>query len=168
MNKKQQLLRTQQQSLGIQKPTQAALLNVMDEDGLHFSSSQLAYMERMHDEASQKLTCCASSAQRMIETLKENPAVSYIMFTYTPSTGIICKPKSGGRKQIRVSTDFKPKPTLDELYQEHLLDLDGEKRLLLLFMFMHDSEFRLLKMHPHVCGIDAVGKVNNLKKDVSQ
>ena len=84
------------------------------------------------------------------------------MMTYSMEEGIIVQSRRGQPRRVTMDPE-ETTPTPQELFQQSSLN-EGDK-LLLIFMFAHDEEIRMLIMHPEVIGVDVVAGVSHKKRD---
>ena len=150
--------------LHISDPTKAALLTKRNKSGFTIKSKQLHYLSnKLKDEVCSKLTANATSAEKMIKTLNDRGDVSWLMVTYTPIAGIMAWHKVG--PPVPIELRRKPKPAPKQLFLKNKLGRGD--RLLLCFMFAHDEELRLTKMHPEFMAADTVNSTNNENREVA-
>jgi len=82
--------------------------------------------------------------------------------SHDEAEGLFVVSKGHPRKKVHAS-DF---PDLDPLKIREEVSLSRSKKLLVLFMWVHDAELRLFKMHPEVLSWDVTKSTNREKRDL--
>lgn len=135
----------------------AALLALRDEFGIAWDSRQISYLTRKERQQQSFLNESASSAENLIASFDQRDDVSYCMVSYDRLDGLVLLQKKS-RKKV-------PLPTIEEAAELHrTCGFSDHERLMLIFLFASDEEFRLLSMHPEILACDTTFGVERSKK----
>lgn len=85
-----------------------------------------------------------------------------MLVSHDTAEGLFVVAKGHPKKKLKAS-DF---PGLDASLIREELRLSPSKKLLVLFMWVHDEELRLFKMHPEVLSWDVTKSTNREKRDL--
>jgi MULE transposase domain len=135
----------------------AALVAVRDELGLAWDAKQIAYLTRKERRQQSVLSSHASSADELIASFNKRTDVSYCMISYDRCDGLVLLQKHS-RKKLSL-------PSIEEAADLHRqCGFNDHERLLLIFLFASDEEFRLLSMHPEILAVDTTFGVERSKR----
>jgi len=98
------------------------------------------------------LSCCNLSCL-CIFPIPTSGNVSYLTVTYHPDEGMLAS-RGRGQPSKRLVPPANASPSPQEMYEARKLSTAQGERLILIFMFAHDEEIRLVKMHPEVFASD--------------
>jgi hypothetical protein len=135
----------------------AALLTARDSLGVAWDRNQITYLTQHERKFQSELTQKASSADNLIISFQKRNDVSFAMLSYDRVNGLMLLRKKD-RKQLNV-------PSLEEATKLHLeCGFDDHQKLLLIFLFASDEDFRNLVMHPEVLACNTTFGVEHSKK----
>ena len=69
-----------------------------------------------------------------------------------------------GKQRNANKLNTTPDPSLIDVYESN--KLEGQDRLLVLFVYASEEEMRLLRMHPDMIQADTTSSTNNVKKEL--
>jgi MULE transposase domain len=135
----------------------AALLTARDALGLAWNRTQISYLTQQERKLQSRLNHNASSADQLISSFENRSDVSFAMIFYDRFNGLMLLRKNE-RKQLTV-------PSLEDATKLHLeCGFEEHQKMLLIFLFASDEEFRQLMMHPEVLACDTTFGVEKSKK----
>jgi hypothetical protein len=135
----------------------AALLALRDEFGIAWDAKQISYLTRKERQQHSVLTSQASSAQQLIQSFDARNDVSYCMVSYDRCNGLVLL-----QKKTRTKLSLPAMEEAADLHRNY--GFRDDERLLLIFLFASNEEFRLLSMHPEVLACDTTFGVEKSKK----
>ena len=127
-----------------------ALLNIRDAlgMGIEWNDRQVSYFNKKQEGAYKNLSSNASTAELLVESMKNRPEVSYLYVTFSPLDGLLLL-TAKERKQYKKRKDDSD---LLNLFNAHKLGSTG--KLLLIFLYASNEELRLVRMHPEFVSCD--------------